>query len=98
MFKLNFLEKIVDKLNLKFDFSGERRRVKNKNKLKNSVVGNIQQADRINNDIRNFIGSEDNISDLEIEILRKLYAKYKERQYPRLDLMTLNKELGISDG
>jgi len=98
MFKINLLEKIADKFNLKFDFSGERRRVKNENKLKNSVVGTIQQADRINNEIRNFAGSEDNISDLEIKILRKLYARYKEGQYPRLDLQTLNREIGISDG
>lgn len=99
MFKFNFLEKIVDKLNLKFDFSGERRRVKNKNKLVNSAVGTIQQADRINNNIRNFVGSEDYISDLEINILRKLYAKYKEKgQYPRLNLRTLHGEIGISEG
>lgn len=50
MFKFNFLEKIADKFNLKFDFSGERRRTKNKNRLVNSAVGTIQQADRINND------------------------------------------------
>lgn len=98
MFKFNFLEKIADKLNLKFDFSGERRRTKNKNKLINSTVGTIQQADQINNSIRNFVGSDEHISDLEIKILRKLYAKYKEGQYPRLDLRKLHSELGITDG
>ena len=98
MFKFNLLEKIAEKFNLKFDFSGERRRVKNQNKLKNSTVGTIQQADRINNEIRNFAGSEDNISDLEIKTLRKLYTKYKNGEYPRLDLRKLNEELGISDG
>lgn len=98
MFKLNFLEKIAEKFNLKFDFSGERRRIKNQNKLMNSVVGTIQQADQINNNIRNFAGSDEHISDLEIKSLRRLYARYKKGQYPRMDLRALHGELGISDG
>ncbi len=98
MFKFDLLEKIAEKFNLKFDFSGERRRVKNQNKLRNSTVGTIQQADRINNEVKNFAGLEDNISDLEIKILRKLYAKYKKGEYPSLDLRKMNEELGISDG
>lgn len=97
MFKFNLLEKIAEKFNLKFDFSGERRRTKNKAELVNSAVGTFQQADQINN-IRNFAGSVEHISDLEIKIIRRLYAKYKEGQYPRLDLRALHGELGIADG
>lgn len=98
MLKLNLLEKIVDKLNLKFVFSGTWRRMKNENKLMNSVVGAIQQADQINNNIRNFVSSDEYISDLEIKILHKLYTRYKEGQYPRINLRTLHSELDITDG
>lgn len=64
----------------------------------NSEVGTIQQADQINNNIRNFVDSKKYISDIEIKILRKLYAKYKEEQYPKLNLRILHDELGLSAG
>ena len=101
MFKFNFLERIAEKLNLKVVFSSKKNSpiIKNRNELTNSMVGSIQQANNINNEIRNFSGSEDHISDLEIKILRKLYSKFKETgRYPILNLRILHKEIGVSEG
>ena len=101
MVKLNFLEKIAEKFSIRFNFSGKKgsTTTKNRAELSHSIVGSIQQASSINNDIRNFIGSEDHISDLEIRILRELYSMFKEtRRYPRIDLRALHEKLGISDG
>ncbi|OGY88873.1 MAG: hypothetical protein A2677_02175 [Candidatus Komeilibacteria bacterium RIFCSPHIGHO2_01_FULL_52_14] len=100
MFKFNFLEKIVEKFGVGFHFSGKKNSptIKNRSEIRNSTVGSVQQANNISNEIKNFSGSEEHISDLEIKILRKLYAKYKKGQYPRLDLRTLHGELGIPDG
>ena len=101
MFKLNILEKIAEKLSIAFNFSGKTNSpsTKNKSKVKNSTVGSIQQAHNINNEVKNFVGSEDYISDLEIKILRELYSVLKETgKRPRLDLRVLHGKLDIVDG
>jgi len=73
--------------------------VKNKANFSHSTVGNFQQAQNINNEIRNFVDSRDHISDWEIKILRELYQQYKETgKRPLIDIQVLHKKLGISEG
>lgn len=101
MIKLNFLEKIAEKLGITLNFSGRKNSpvTKNKASIHHSTVGSIQQANNISNEIRNFVGSEDYISDLEIKILRELYLALKETgRYPRLDLRSMHTKLGVKDG
>lgn len=101
MFKVNILEKIAEKLSVTFSFSGKKNSptTKYRAEVTNSTVGNIQQAQSINNDMRSFAGSEEHVSDLELKILKELYLAFKEtKKYPRLSLKDVHEKLGVSEG
>lgn len=101
MFKFNLLEKFAEKVSATFDFFGKKDSpvTKNRTKVSNSTFGSIQQAQSIHNDMRSFAGSDDDISELELKILKELYLVFKEtKKYPYLSLKDVHTKLGISEG
>ncbi len=96
------VQKIIENLSLKFGFRFERinsSNTKNVNKIKESTIGSIQQANNINNDMRSFAGSEDYVSDIELNILKELYLMFREsKKYVRIPVIEMHNKLGISEG
>lgn len=93
---MSIIDKIIEKFNLNFRFLNRKNSPSNKASFKNSNRNTVQQASR---DINIGVERNEDVSESELKILRKLYSHYRETgMRSRLDINKLNKELGISDG
>jgi len=90
---MNFIEKIFEKLTLKFSFLNRSNSPSFKQKISSSHTGPVVEGD-----FNIHSGSEVKASDLEKMVLKVLHREFKHNGLNYLTISNLHKELEIKDG